>query len=482
MDIKLKTGNRRREDLFRFLAENYAFFTIINLVILTGIYLVITVYADHVAPTPNAAGMLEVLGDVADQELGRLPVTSWLGKDYGFLVLDGEGNVICEQGDAQGKAFSKEAVSCIPVYDADSRILVAELPKGAEGGSYLLTRAEYLEDGSVYEVRPANGQVSEKTQDTDAATSQMDDLTNSMETDVPFRKEWIDSEDEEITEDYLGYELAIDFKLQVAEVTATETGDGTSYTVGTWQDASQYMKKNLSEDDYNTIFGSDFEFTKPLSGRINDPVWAKGGTFQDLPRTITKTGGGNVRLIYRAVESEIRYGTSGKITVTVKDSQDNYTYTYEFSSEGLFSPAYDEGTNNNAGTSTHVNRLGSTGLTVTKQWEGDRNNAYSTRPETDKSDADWETIFVIQRSTDPNDKDSWTNVTDGGENGKALIVYVTGINQDDSASATVTGLPAQDADGKDYHYRARELQPAEDRYIDGKAFAYGDYTPENIFM
>ena len=145
----MKTGNRRREDLFRFLAENYAFFTIINLVILTGIYLVITVYADHVAPTPNAAGMLEVLGDVADQELGRLPVTSWLGKDYGFLVLDGEGNVICEQGDAQGKAFSKEAVSCIPAYDAESRILVAELPEGAEGGSYLLTRAEYLEDGSL---------------------------------------------------------------------------------------------------------------------------------------------------------------------------------------------------------------------------------------------------------------------------------------------------------------------------------------------
>ena len=145
----MKTGNRRREDLFRFLAENYVFFTVINLVILTGIYLVITVYADHVAPTPNAAGMLEVLGDVADQELGRLPVTSWLGKDYGFLVLDGEGNVICEQGDAQGKAFSKEAVSCIPAYDAESRILVAELPEGAEGGSYLLTRAEYLEDGSL---------------------------------------------------------------------------------------------------------------------------------------------------------------------------------------------------------------------------------------------------------------------------------------------------------------------------------------------
>lgn len=145
----MRTGNRRRGDLFRFLAENYVFFTIINLAILAGIYLMFSVYADRVAPTPDAAGLLEALEDIPDQELGRLPAMSWLGKDSGFLVLDEDGDILCEQGDAQGRFFSKEEVACIPAYDADSRILVAELPEGAEGGSYLLTRAEYLEDGSL---------------------------------------------------------------------------------------------------------------------------------------------------------------------------------------------------------------------------------------------------------------------------------------------------------------------------------------------
>ena len=41
------------------------------------------------APTPDAAGLLEALPGVGDQELGRLQVSAWLGKDYGFLVLDG---------------------------------------------------------------------------------------------------------------------------------------------------------------------------------------------------------------------------------------------------------------------------------------------------------------------------------------------------------------------------------------------------------
>ena len=72
----MKTGNRRREDLFRFLAENYVFFTVMNLVILTGIYLVLSAYGKHVAPTPDAAGLLEALSDVSDQELGRLQVSA----------------------------------------------------------------------------------------------------------------------------------------------------------------------------------------------------------------------------------------------------------------------------------------------------------------------------------------------------------------------------------------------------------------------
>lgn len=141
----MKTGNRRREDLFRFLAENYVFFTVMNLVILTGIYLVLSAYGKHVAPTPDAAGLLEALSDVSDQELGRLQVSAWLGRDFGFLVLDGEGNVLCRQGDAGDSSFPEETLACIPDYYADSRVLAAELPEGG----YLLTRAAYLEDESL---------------------------------------------------------------------------------------------------------------------------------------------------------------------------------------------------------------------------------------------------------------------------------------------------------------------------------------------
>ena len=141
----MKTGNRRREDLFRFLAENYVFFTVMNLVILTGIYLVLSAYGKHVAPTPDAAGLLEALSDVSDQELGRLQASAWLGRDFGFLVLDGDGNALCRQGDAGEISFSEETLACIPDYYADSRVLAAELPEGG----YLLTRAAYLEDESL---------------------------------------------------------------------------------------------------------------------------------------------------------------------------------------------------------------------------------------------------------------------------------------------------------------------------------------------
>ena len=106
----MKTGSRR-EDLFRFLAENYVFFTVMNLVILTGIYLVLSAYGKHVAPTPDAAGLLEALPGVGDQELGRLQVSAWLGKDYGFLVLDGDGNALCRQGDAGEISFSEETLA-----------------------------------------------------------------------------------------------------------------------------------------------------------------------------------------------------------------------------------------------------------------------------------------------------------------------------------------------------------------------------------
>lgn len=145
----MKTGNRGRKDLFRFLAENYVFFTVMNLVILTGIYLSLSAYADHVAPTPDVEGLMEALQSAEDEDLDHLNPVSWLGKDSGLLVLDGEENVLCELGEAQDRVFSREELSCIQDYETESRILVAELSEGAEKGCYLLTRAVDREDGGL---------------------------------------------------------------------------------------------------------------------------------------------------------------------------------------------------------------------------------------------------------------------------------------------------------------------------------------------
>lgn len=332
---------------------------------------------------------------------------------------------------------------------------------------------EYLEDGSVYQVTPvdgsgtAAGQVTEKNPDgTTEGTSWMNPLTNSMETAAVFRKEWQDSDGNEITEDYLGNKIEIDFKLQVAEETIGTDGSGN--IIGKWSDASEYFKKNLTSEDYGKIFGSGetpYQFTQTLQGRVTDSIWGKGGRFQDLPRSILKKDETTrTNLLYRVVESELRYGSQA-INVGVIDSDDNRTYTYEFG-ESLFSPAYELGDSNNAGTQTHINRIGSTSFTVTKEWQGDRDNIYGTRPDTESVGDDWETIFVIQRTTTPRVEKNWKNVTDGV--GQALIVYVTGANADESASVTVSGLPQQNENGETYYYRARELQPAEDRYIDGE--------------
>ena len=312
-----------------------------------------------------------------------------------------------------------------------------------------------------YHSSPANGEVGEKKPA--EGQSEMNDLTNSIQTEVPFQKEWTDEDGNVITEDYLGYDLTVEFTLQAA----TLTGEGESAAVGNWEDAQTYLRNNLSDEDYNSIF-RDYEFTQTITGRITSNVWSRGGTFADLPSVITTKEGAPRQVIYRAVESEIWYGTT-VITVTPLDSGDNRTYTYEFTingePSGTITPGYQEGNSNNASTVIHRNCLSTTEFTVTKQWKGDRDNIYGTRPVTESVGDDWETVFVIQRTVTPDSEESWENVPDGDD--RSLIVYVTGANADESASAAVGGLPQQDENGAAYSYRARELQPADNRYIDG---------------
>ena len=321
---------------------------------------------------------------------------------------------------------------------------------------------ETLGEETYYHSSPSSQEVGEKQAAEDQ--SEMNTLTNSILTEVPFQKEWTDEDGNVITEDYLGYDLEVVFTLQAA----TLTGEGEAAVVGEWEDAESYLSNNLSEEDYQSIF-SGYAFTQTITGRVNSDVWSRGETFEGLPSVIKTKDGDTLQVIYRVVESEIRYGNT-VITATPVDSVDNRTYTYEFTingePSGIITPGYVEGDSNDASTEIHRNCLSTTEFTVTKQWQGDRGNIYGTRPDTESVGDDWETIFVIQRTTTPKSEESWGNVPDG--DGRSLIVYVTGANADERASASVSGLPQQNENGETYYYRARELQPAEDRYIDGE--------------
>ena len=332
-----------------------------------------------------------------------------------------------------------------------------ELERYAPNGmpwEYVVTETAHQGSENVYTVSPANGRVTEQSQQETEIT--MYDLRNTIATSVPYSKTWIDADGAAITEDYLGIELTVSFKLQVAERTDGNTG--------AWQDAEEYFSNHLDDAVYRAIF-ADYAFEQKKTGRINDStVWGTEGQFSGLPYLIRENGASDetIRLAYRIIETEISYGSTTQ-TVTVHDVNET-GYTYEFTA-GLFSPAYKnpqgEWAASNLNTTRNIyNRMETTELVAKKIWSGDNDNIYATRPETERKKYDWEVSFTIQRSA--NEGKTWENVAVYGADGtrEDLVVTVYGTNQEASAQAIASGLPkTAEAGGAAYLYRARELQP-----------------------
>ena len=297
---------------------------------------------------------------------------------------------------------------------------------------------------TVYTVSPSSaGQSGSTAQDGNVTVTA---INNSIQTSAAYRKNWVNTEGEPVTEDYLGTDLTVSFKLQVAE----KNDDG---TLGQWQDAETYFEDNLTEDVIKKVFGSK-SFTAELKGRVDSDIWSKGGSFTALPRVIVKDGGQEItNLSYRTVESSISYGEVTQ-TVTVSSTAGNKGYTYTYSG-GLFSSGKDSYVNSD---NTAVNKIETVDMTVTKEWHGDNGNAYGSRPDTGRTNYTWEITFVIQRSTD--DK-TWENVPvyTGENSSEDLTVTLYGTDDDDSLGAVIEDLPKTDLNGNPYSYRARELQP-----------------------
>lgn len=256
-------------------------------------------------------------------------------------------------------------------------------------------------------------------------------LVNSIQTDVPFSKEWTQQDDNPIAEDYLGFKIAVTFELQVR-----------SEKERAWRDADEFFAEYIGSEP-GDLFAAGTTFDQEILCSITEQ---KRGSFENLP--IISPAEPNVGLMYRVVETKVRYGL-----VEYEINGDN---TYYYSEEGApFTPpeTIPGGDNNNA----HTNRLKTQDLTVTKTWEGDHGNAYGSRPDTDRTGYDWQVSFLIQQSS--NSGATWTPVqAHDGDAKEDLVVTLYGKNDQEEVSATISGLPTVDEHGNQISYRAMELE------------------------
>ncbi len=90
-----------------------------------------------------------------------------------------------------------------------------------------------------------------------------------------------------------------------------------------------------------------------------------------------------------------------------EDSKDSWKY--EFSGNGLFSPVQETLSLPSDSTFIIQNQLNTTSITVRKEWDGDQDNAYGTRPTTGRDDYNWEVSLLVQYSSDGGT--NWTTLT-----------------------------------------------------------------------
>lgn len=339
-----------------------------------------------------------------------------------------------------------------------------------------------------YTPNPAGGAVTEAVgTELTNGVKEMQTLTNSMKISESFTKTWVDSEGETIGEDYLGYDIRVTFSLQAAEASA----DGKLPAGGSYQAAETYFRSSLSQTDYENLFDG-YVFEKTIAGGITETgQWR--GSFANLPSYVKKAGQDQaIRLIYRVVETSISYGQVTQ-TVTVDGTGDSYTYQF---GSGIFSPYYQDGTGadpgaaNSSENNSQINMLKTTGLQITKTWEGDAGNSYGSRPETGRTGFTWETSFVLQGRLGDTEEFSNVMVSEGTVS-RPLIITLYGDNSQDTVQSSVSGLPEygmKDGQTFRYTYRVRELQPdyqaddqgrIDEKYLTEPDGSYhGTYTAE----
>lgn len=333
---------------------------------------------------------------------------------------------------------------------------IADLDRYAPNGMPWIYRI--TEKPVQYYTAGNSGVASQKSQDSASGDITMNDLTNSMLTSTYFKKTWVDSDGKTITENLLGdgIELEVRYELQVRAQAQTGSADWSS-----WEAADTYFKDDpqLGTRQYNGT----------IRAPLGDPKWNQsyrgtGDSFNRLPLYMEDNAGTVYALEYRVVETDVKVYRTGEdeplLSQTYTAPLNNGDEPYDYTVDGdtiLFVPYYGAGKDTQANnTTTHKNQIETTKITVAKEWSGDHNEVYVTRPESTVSRYDWEVTLIVQRSTD-------SGVTWDPEPVETIILH--GTNAENQKSATVSGLPAYlfDADGnlQPCIYRVQELQSAE---------------------
>ena len=319
----------------------------------------------------------------------------------------------------------------------------------------------------------------QKAQDAATGDITMQDMTNTLLSNVPFKKTWVDENGVKISENILGdgIELGVTYEVQVL-----------ANATGMWQPAGEYFSAVLPGTEL-----ADRTYTGEIRGALGSDVWnsyyygtgtGNSNSFKNLPLVIRDVGNNVITLTYRVVETAVhvyRIGETDPIytqTYTAPTNNGTGPYAYEGAFEGSpFSPYYANGQTQANSTREHKNQFDTTSITVTKVWAGDNNDVYVTRPSTDVTRYNWEVTFLIERSTDGV---SWESIP--GD--PYVTLYGTNDEDDNSVSQTISGLSAwafpESGTPTLYRYRIRELQSAAvdpDRApLDNNAPFHGSYT------
>lgn len=321
---------------------------------------------------------------------------------------------------------------------------------------YVVTEENTDKDWVVYIPTPSSKQVSKSA---DEATMGEDgnqvldlgELKNSLMTSHSFQKKWQNEDGEPITNDYLGLgDITITGQLWVGEK-GGKMEPASEFFGDSWN--GWFTGAYWGEGDGQEIKTNDFQIDLTTQLGNND----RAATISNLPR-VNKD---KKELVYAIVETKIK-GEDFEQTFEWEWSNGELVVKSKLPDSGLFTPQ-PVTVSGDTSTTTAVNKLETTDLSVEKRWAGDENET-DLRPDSidvlvERQVRDEQTGELLRSSwMAPRAMDDGWEIVEDSLTGKVLTLT---LHADNGWKASIPNLPSygiQDGALVTYEYRIRELK------------------------